>query len=502
MENEKNQLEQDRQTKLDKIRALGIDPYGGNLQTEEDWWDSQGMTWACQETICTLEGGKYDSKIAPKSELTAEHGPVAAGYGRIVLRREMGNLHFLTIRDDIGDIQIAISKKLVCEKEWALAKLLDLGDLISFEGRCAPTKVGEPTVWVRRLSISAKSLAPPPAKHEGLVDVERRYRKRYTDLWSNPEVMKMAKVRAEIVASIRTLLWGFDFLEVETPILQTIAGGAVAQPFKTHHKALDIPMYMRIAPELFLKRLLVGGMPRIFEIGRNFRNEGISPRHNPEFTALELYQSYADHENMMEIVEEIVYSCVNHSADDSSIKDGITFKHKRGWRRATMTEMVQDWCGNYAKNNAGSHLEPSTHTPEALYAFFSEHVEKTIIEPTFVTHLPASVVPLAKNDGKGFALAFELICNGQEIGCGYTEQNDPAVQEKAFEDQIGAGLDEHTKGNVEVPIGTIDDNFLDALRVGMPPAGGLGIGIDRLVMMLTGAESVRDVILFPTMRPL
>ncbi len=454
-EKEQDKYEQDRRAKLASIRALGLDPFGGDMQSGAGYHVSVNIAYYAKDTSKTPQDGR-----------------VMRGRGRIILRREMGNLHFLTIRDDYGQIQIALNKKMLSATNWALAKLLDLGDLIAFEGRCAPTQKGEPTCWVTDYSISAKSLTPPPSKAEGMTDIELRYRRRYVDLWSNPTAMDTLKKRSDITHSLRKTLHTHGFIEVETPIMQAIPGGAVAKPFETHHNALDIPLYLRVAPELFLKRLLVGGMSCIYELGRNFRNEGLSPRHNPEFTALEVYMAYGDFQQMMEVAEDLVLDCAYEIEND--------YIPEAPWRRVRMDDLVREFS-----ENGDIKFLIQTPDPEDFHKFYEEHVEKTLIAPTFVTHLPASAVPLSKNDGKGYALMWELVANGHEIGCGYTEQSNPDAQLEAFEKQGG----------------DIDWDFIHAMKVGMPPAGGLGIGVDRLVMWLTGQKSIREVIAFPTMKP-
>lgn len=490
-----SQYEQDRLKHLEALRALGVDPYGHSLR-DANLQVCANIGWE------SLDFGTVNGKMAlvPRKDRTPDNGPHAAGVGRVILHRDMGNLHFLTVRDESGDVQIALNKKRLPERDWKTAKLLDLGDLVYFEGRCAPTQKGEPTLWAEKFTITTKSLAPPPSKAEGLTDVELRYRRRYTDLWSNPEVMKVFKMRSQIIHVLRAQLFERQYMEVETPMLQTIAGGAVAKPFTTHHNALDIPLFMRIAPELFLKRLLVGGVPRVYEIGRNFRNEGLSPRHNPEFTALEAYEAYSDHEQMADFVEVMIRKA------DAAIRPTKErfFRDDKPWRRVKVVDLVTDFM---AKNA----MAVASQEPAYFHHIFEHHVEHTILEPTFVTHLPATSVPLAKHDGHGYALCFELVANGQEIGCGYTEQNDPLVQLDVFTAQHERAIDDavetaETGHALNAVVGAMDDNkidndFIDALKVGMPPAGGIGIGIDRLVMWLTGAGSIRDVILFPTMKP-
>lgn len=482
---ERNQYEQDRLSKLEKIRALGFDPYGSDkLDPSKVYGVGSFFQAATSLRAGCMFQNQEDGKYIPDLSLSPTLGQYESpcfGSGRIVLRRPMGNLHFLTVRDDTGDIQVAINKKSVSEKEWGLAKLLDLGDIINFSGKLAPTKAGEPTLWAISLRMSCKAIAVPPSKVEGLQDIEQRYRKRYVDLWSNVDVMKTMKTRSMILGSLRTSLYSKSFDEVETPILQNIPGGAAATPFKTHHNALDIPLYMRIAPELYLKRLLVGGFSNVFEIGRNFRNEGVSTKHNPEFTALEAYQAYGTYESMMDLSENLIKEC----AKEIAYRDEAESKLPTGkWRRVTLETLVRE------KTATTFDIDPSLLTPEFFFKIYQDtKLEETIIEPTFITHLPSSAVPLAKSDGEGHALAFELVINGMEIGCGYTEQSDPVLQLEAFQQQTGS----------EKQIADLD--FIDALKVGMPPAGGLGIGVDRLVMILTGQSSIRDVILFPLLKP-
>jgi lysyl-tRNA synthetase class 2 len=467
-----NEYVQERLDKLQRIRDLGFDPYSRDPNLASSILANNKLSDLCYERARQEDGGYIrQPNFALKEDKQVRHGQ-----GRIVLRRVMGNLHFLTVRDDTGDMQVAIGKKAVDDSIWALAKLLDLGDIIQFEGHVAPTDKGEPTLWASVISVSCKSLVTPPEKHTGLVDPELRYRQRYVDL-VNPDVMRQMRVRSDIIQSIRRYLGFLRFTEVETPILQTNPGGAIANPFATHHKALDIPMYMRIAPELYLKRLLVGGMSKVFEIGRNFRNEGVSTRHNPEFTSLELYDAYSSMDGMANLAMSIVENAIPCG------QDFVAKWRSRPWRTVKMMDLVQEWIDSryYEKSD---NMFPDL-SPEEAHSIYESQIESTLTDPTFVTHFPASKVPLAADDGNGFALNWELVIDGMEIGCGYTEQTDPVKQLVAFEKQ-----------------GTpIDQDFIHALKVGMPPAGGMGIGIDRLVMVLTEAASVKDVILFPTMRP-
>ena len=490
-----NQYEQERREKLTKLRQLGVDPFGQRVDGI--------MAAGVAKPLCTANSG----------EVT---GPVVKVAGRIVLKRDMGKLSFLSIRDDSGDIQIALDRRRLDDTAWGVRDLLDLGDQIVAEGELGKTKTGEVTVWASAVSMASKSLLPPPAKHEGLTDVEQRYRQRYVDLWSNPEVLRLAQMRIRIIDEIRSFLKQRGYMEVETPMLQVLHGGANARPFVTHHNALDMPLYMRIAPELYLKRLLVGGFGRVFEINRNFRNEGISPRHNPEFTMLEAYQAYGSWETMAEWVEEMIcHLAANVINADKPAEEKLVIRHGNGrvinlarpWRRATMVDLVAEKTGwRFEKQpisaeklaeirsaNPGKDIKQQANPAEQLTELYEKLVEPTLIDPCFVTRVPSVVIPLAREcrDDPFFADVYELAINGQEISPGYTELNDPDTQAKHFAHQIG-DKEEQQK---------VDEDFLTALKYGMPPAGGMGMGIDRLVMMLTGAESIRDVILFPLMRP-
>ena len=516
--------EQERRAKLQKLRDLGVDPFGQR-------------TAGVQE-LATV-------KALYTADMSHDGGPICRVAGRIMLKRDMGKLSFLTIRDASGDLQIGIDKKRVDEQSWEVRNLLDLADQIVVEGPLGVTNKGETTIWANSVQIAAKSLMSPPAKHEGLQDQEQRYRQRYVDLWANPEVMQLAQKRIAIIDEMRKYLRGRGFVEVETPMLQLLHGGAAAKPFKTHHNALDLPLFMRIAPELYLKRLLVGGMPKVFEINRNFRNEGISTRHNPEFTMLEAYEAYGNWETMAELVEDMICTVaqtvlgtlvINHEGHVGA-KKTIDLS-QRPWRRAPMAELVAEKTGWHfnqgsiiqdgaalshvlraydvdgvnalARRGAGLELFGEeqrqadrlaafeTHLgklspAEQLVEIYEKLVEPTLINPTFVTRVPSVIIPLAKKcqDDPFFADVYELAINGQEISPGYTELNDPDVQAENFRHQVGDKEEQQQ----------VDEDFLTALKYGMPPAGGIGLGIDRLVMMLTGAASIRDVILFPLMRP-
>jgi lysyl-tRNA synthetase class 2 len=483
--------EQERRQKLAKLREMGVDPYGGRT-----------------EGIQPL----VDTKSSYKPEMGHDGGPKVTVAGRIVLKRDMGKLSFLTIRDETGDLQIGLDKKRLPERDWQIRDLLDLGDLIVVSGKLGQTNKGETTVWGDSVSISAKALLPPPAKWEGLADVELRYRQRYVDLWANPDVMRLAKVRIRVIQEIRKFMTERGFAEVETPMMQSLAGGAAARPFVTHHNALDIPLYLRIAPELFLKRLLVGGFGKVFELNRNFRNEGISPRHNPEFTMLEAYEAYGSWETMADLVEDLITNIAQN------VFGGLVIEHANGrkinltrpWRRVRLVDLVAektDWkfdkrpiqeampalLDKPELSHIKVHLQKIS-PAEQLQQVYEKLIEPTLIDPCFVTHVPSVIIPLARENREDpyFADVYELAINGVEISPGYSELNDPDAQAKHFEHQVG-DKEEQQK---------VDEDFLAALKTGMPPAGGLGMGIDRLMMMLTGAESIRDVILFPLLKPL
>ena len=387
--------------------------------------------------------------------------------------------------------------------------LLDLGDFIGVEGSCFVTKTGEPTLKVQRFEVLAKSLRPLPEKWHGLTDIEARYRQRYLDLVTNERSREVFAKRIAILRETRRFMESRGFLEVETPMLQTIPGGAAAEPFRTHHKALGIDLYLRIAPELYLKRLLVGGFTKVFEVNRNFRNEGISRRHNPEFTMLEAYWAYANFEKIAELIEELICHLAETVAGSLQIEhrdaEGAitrTINLTRPWRRARYRDLVcevagADWFSLTSEERRakcqqlGVEVQPRMADYEVTQHVFEKLVEEKTFDPLFVTHCPKELVPLARQNAEDESVVdvFELIINGQEIAPGYTELNDPFVQRQRLLEQAG----EETQ--------KIDEDFLLALEHGMPPAGGVGIGMDRLTMLLTGAESIRDVILFPLLRP-
>lgn len=474
-----DKLQHQRIEKIEKIKALGVDPYGHRID------------------------GVESSESIRARYIEEGEGQSAYAAGRIVLLRDIGKLIFITLRDSTGTIQIGLNKKRMPE-QWDLAKLLDLGDIIAADGELARTRTGELTIWAARVDFLAKSINQPPEKFHGLSDVDMRYRQRYVDLWANPEVMQRFQTRSAMVATIRDLLRSKGFSEVETPMMQSIAGGAAAQPFITHHNALDIDLFMRIAPELFLKRLLVGGMEKVFEINRSYRNEGLSTRHNPEFTMMELYQAYADYNTMMDITEEIVSTLIEKHCDDVELDYGdMKVNFKGPWRRATYAELLKEHSGcDISDLDAIRKKARELGIDEAgmddyvvINEVFEETVEQHLIDPTFVIDYPAPLCPLTKrkSDNPEIAERFELFVAKMELANAYTELNDPKVQEENFMTQL--------QGQEE-SMATMDEDFITALMYGMPPAGGLGIGIDRLIMLLTNSTSIRDVILFPLLKPL
>jgi lysyl-tRNA synthetase, class II len=478
MEEKYNEYERIRREKLAKLRELGVDPFGQRFDVTE--------------SLSVIK-----SKYNPENE-----EQTVRGAGRIVLHRDIGKLIFITLRDWTGNLQIGLSKQWLGD-QWEVAKLLDLGDIVGMEGKLGRTKTGEITVWVTSLKLLCKATLPPPEKWHGLQDVELRYRQRYVDLFTNPEVMATFKDRSAIVQSIREFLTRRGFQEVETPMMQSIAGGAAAKPFITHHNTLDMDLYLRIAPELYLKRLLVGGMEKVFEVNRNFRNEGISTKHNPEFTMCEVYQAYADYQVMMDLIEELVCTLVEQRSEDMKLEfNGKTIDYRQPWARKTYADLFAEHVGCRMEEigevrQKARQLEIGEAGKDdsvVVNEVFEHCVEEKLIHPTFVMDYPAVLCPLTKRKTGNPAIAerFELFVNGMEIANAYTELNDPEIQEQNFRVQL--------RGQEETEA-VMDSDFVTALKYGMPPAGGLGFGIDRLVMLLTHSASIRDVILFPLMRP-
>ncbi len=508
--------EESRRDKLRKIRELGIDPWGGRFDGRSPIADVRDRA---SEIRLRLAGGSELELPDPEADPDLDFrawlgeqgkaemiGPQVRIAGRIVFLRDKGKLKFIDVRDQTGQIQLFVGKKQVGDENWNLTDLFDLGDLVGVDGQLRRTKTGELTIFAERLHFLCKSIEPPPEKHHGLKDPELRQRMRYLDLTYSPGVMQRFKDRTEIVKSIRQTLGDRGYWEVEGPTLHSIAGGAAARPFSTHHNALDIDLFMRIALELHLKRLLVGGIERVYELGRVYRNEGISPRHNPEFTMLEVYEAYGDYQTMMDLTELIIVGaleCLGRGTVLPWGEDGqIDFTPP--FARKTYNELflehtgvdptdeaaVIQLAGEIGFETAGRHIDLIRNE------VFEEKVEDSLDGPIFVIDYPASICPLTKRkpDHPEIAERFELFIQGMEIANAYTELNDPDLQEELFRTQL-AGMDE------EESMAKMDHDFVRALRHGMPPAGGLGIGIDRLVMLLTDTQTIRDIILFPLLRP-
>lgn len=428
--------------------------------------------------------------------------------GRIIAKRGHGNMSFMDIQDESGTIQI-VNRKNVIGDEFKQVKKYDIGDIVGIEGEVFKTKQGEISIETKIPQLLTKSLQMLPEKWHGLKDPDLRYRQRYLDLIVNPEVKEVFVLRSRIISEIRKFLDSRGFLEVETPILNTIAGGATARPFITHHNTLDIDMYLRIANELYLKRLIVGGFDRVYEMGRMFRNEGMDATHNPEYTAMELYQAYADYEDMMEIVESMIETVATNVLGNTVIEyDGNEIELKAPWKRVTMIDSIKNETGvdfnkittyedavAIAKEKG---VEVKETRGEIINEFFEEFVEDTLIQPTFIYDYPVEISPLAKRkkDDKSLTYRFEAFINGSEVGNAFSELNDAADQRERFEAQVA----KRENGDDEAQM--MDYDFVNALEVGLPPTGGLGIGIDRVIMLLTGQHSIRDVLLFPTMKPI
>lgn len=504
-----------RRNNIDKIVALGHDPWGSRFDDRLLIGDVRARSAEVQfqvengellplpdfEAEEPVEYRQWKSDHGPGSEI----GPKVRIAGRIMLKRPTGKLIFLNIEDWTGGIQIFIGKKQVGEANWELAQCFDLGDLVGFDGRLGRTNTGELTVFAEGLHFHSKSLEPPPDKHAGLVDVELRQRRRYLDLCYTEGVRERFLKRTKIVASVRNTLNAQGFCEIEGPTLHAIAGGAAARPFVTHHNTLDLELNMRIALELHLKRLLVGGMERVYELGRVYRNEGISPKHNPEFTMLEVYQAYGDYRSMMDLTEAIIVNAIQAIGGESKLPWGdLEIDFTAPFERRTYSELFTEQTGvDPEDESAVIELAKSLqidvegrHLDVVKNEIFEEKVEDSLVGPIFVIDYPASICPLTKRKAgvPHIAERFELFVHGMEIANAYTELNDPDLQEKLFKTQL-AGLSD------EDSMAKMDHDFVRALRNGMPPTGGLGVGIDRLVMLLTNSTSIRDVILFPLLRP-
>ncbi len=486
-----------RRQKLADMRAAGFDPFRAQVSPTHFSADAIKLHVEGQDNTVTVS--------------------VA---GRLVAIRDMGKSQFVKLLDQQGQIQLYVKKDVVGDETYAAFKKLDLGDIIGVTGTLFETKTGEVTVRAEKVTLVGKALRPLPEKWHGLSDAEQVYRQRYLDLIVNTESRRRLMTRARIVSAVRRFLEDRQFIEVETPVLQSVAGGAAARPFQTHHNALGTDFVLRISLELYLKRMLVAGYDRVFEIGRNFRNEGVSRRHNPEFTMLEVYQAYSDYRGMMTLVKDMLTHLVRDvvkpteadgEGENAPSRPGMRIKHAQSgewidfggeWREVRYKDLIIEKTGDaewFARPKAekvagvqklGLYADPKWEEFELTNEIFGKLIEPTLIQPTFVTHLPKELCPLAKitvNDSTTIDV-FELIIGGMEVAPAYSEQNDPDVQRAMFEAQAGEEQQ------------NIDHDFLLALEHGMPPAGGMGIGIDRLCILLTGAESIRDVILFPQLR--
>ena len=442
---------------------------------------------------------------------TLEEQPVSVA-GRLMSKRGMGKVVFADLQDGEGRIQLFVKIDEVGEDVLAAFKKYDIGDIVGVDGVVFRTKMGEISIRAKSITLLSKSLRPLPEKFHGLTDLETRYRQRYVDLMVNPEVKRNFIIRSKFIQFMRKYLDNMNYIEVETPVLNTIAGGAAARPFITHHNTLDIDMYMRIATELPLKRLIVGGMERVYEIGRIFRNEGMDPKHNPEFTTVELYQSYADFHDMMDIAEGIISGAAKEILGTYEVEwMGEKIDLTPGWRRLSMVDAVKEYAGidfNAITDDAeavaaveaiGVELADAAERTwgNALYACFDQRVEEKLIQPTFITMYPVEVSPLTKRSPEDPRLTerFELFVCHSELANAYSELNDPIDQRQRFQKQV----EQRERGDDETEM--MDEDFLTALEYGMPPTGGMGMGIDRCVMLLTGNETIREVILFPTMKP-
>lgn len=487
MDNELSQLLKVRRDKLKELQEKGRNPF---------------------------EITKFDRQVKAqevKDGYAGYEGKTVSVAGRVMSKRRMGKIGFSHLQDLSGQIQLVVKKDTVGEDEYEYFKKLDIGDIVGAEGEVFTTNAGEISVAVTKMTILSKSLLPLPEKFHGLQDTDLRYRQRYVDLIMNQDVKDTFIKRSKIIKSIRTYLDDMGYIEVDTPMLNTIPGGAAARPFVTHHNALDIDMYLRIATELHLKRLIVGGMEKVYEMGRQFRNEGMDIKHNPEFTSIEIYCAYADYNDMMDLTENLIRYAAREALGTEQIVYQGTEIDLSHFERLTMIDSIKKYAGvdfneiatdqeaQAIAKEKGVEIDPIKSTRgDIIAAFFDEFVEEKLIQPTFITEYPVEISPLAKRKPTQPELTerFEVFITGREFGNAFSELNDPIDQRSRFEAQ--AALRE--KGDDEANM--IDEDFLTALEYGMPPTGGLGIGIDRLVMLLTDSYSIRDVLLFPTMKPL
>ena len=486
-----NDLILQRRAKLDELRKKGI-AYPNTFRRD------------------SLSGDlRNQYKEASKEELEEKSIQVTVA-GRIMLQRIMGKASFITIQDMEGQIQAYIRSNDLPEGQYEDFKTWDLGDIVGVSGKLFLTKTGELTVHADSIEMLTKSLRPLPEKHSGLVDTEQRYRKRYLDLITNPDSLDIFKKRSQIVSSIRDFFIKNNYLEVETPMMHSVLGGAAAKPFTTHHNALDMDLYLRIAPELYLKRLVVGGLEKVFEINRNFRNEGLSTKHNPEFTMLEYYSAYADFNDQMAFIEDLFKTLTEQVLGSSKIdQNGVSYDFSQPFKKISLKDAVseklsvdsssldgRDFLLEIGKRYKLENLDNMS-DGKILFELFEELVEGDLIQPTFITGYPKDVSPLSRSSDVNSLEVdrFELFIGGKEIANGFSELNDPEDQAERFRMQV----DQKTAGDEEAM--EFDSDYIEALEYGLPPCAGVGIGIDRLVMLLTGAQSIRDVLLFPQMKP-
>lgn len=486
-----NEINEQMQVRIDKMHKI-----------EEHGWKPFGYRFLYTHRAADI-AAQFDELSEKETEVKMA--------GRIMAIRGHGKTCFMDMQDKTGRIQVYVRKDVIGEENYALIKLMDIGDTVGITGTAFRTHMGELSIKANSVEMLSKSLRPLPEKWHGLKDVETRYRQRYVDLIVNPEVRDTFVKRSQIIRSVREVLDSHDFLEVETPILNTIAGGAAARPFISYHNALDMQVYMRIAPELYLKRLIVGGMDRVYEMGRVFRNEGIDNRHNPEFTSVEIYQAFADYRDMMDLTEEVVVKTAEKVLGTTTINyEGTTIELASPWKRMSMIEAVKEYSGKDFTNvtdleearaiakELNVAVAPSFGIGKIINACFEEYVEDKLIQPTFITGHPKEISPLAKSNPENPEITdrFEAYIYGREICNGFTELNDPIDQKERFLKQV----EERANGDEEANM--MDEDFVNALEYGLPPTGGLGIGIDRLVMFLTNSSTIRDVLFFPTMKPL
>ena len=461
--------------------------------------------------ITTYDRENYAAEIVDNFD--GFEGKVVSVAGRLMSKRVMGKMSFADLRDGSGKIQLCVKRDEMGEEPYKKYKKYDIGDIVGVRGEVFKTQKGEISIRTSEVKLLSKSLRPLPEKFHGLTDTDLRYRQRYVDLIMNPEVKRTFELRSKIISAIRNYLDSRGYMEVETPILNTIAGGAAARPFITHHNTLDIDMYLRIAPELYLKRLIVGGFEKVYEMGRLFRNEGMDVKHNPEFTTIEIYEAYTDYEGMMNLTENLIRSVAEEVLGTTKITyGGVEVDLGSPWKRITMMDAIKEFSGaDFEKTaSAAEAMElaksigiefdkdmQNLGRGEIISLAFEEKVEDKLVQPTFITEYPVEISPLAKrmSDKPEFTERFEVFITGREFGNAFSELNDPIDQRERFLKQV----EKREAGDDEASM--MDDDFVNALEYGLPPTGGLGIGIDRLVMLLTDSSSIRDVLLFPTMKP-